>query len=354
MQLSNPNSQAFFSLAQLALAQFPLRGAALHFLGHSDNLTFRVDEAAGASYLLRLHYPVLHYWNGDRQNPEFIASELAWLEALAAEGTFNVQRPVRTRAGQLVALIPAASLPENSPAGEEEFIPATLLTWLEGTHFAPLSPGAVDQVICFGELVARLHDFSARWAPPPGFIRPWYDLDHFRRIFARLMHGVDLGVFSEETFWTLRAVSQAILQEIARLPFDPQHWGVIHADLHVGNFLVKAWPEENCQRALVPIDFSFCGFGHYLFDLSVCLSGGLNATLRPAFLQGYRAIRPLAELDLRPIDAYALAGMFSYYAYQIDNPSERAWLQRRIPELVNHECRSFLQGQPVLLTQAGG
>lgn len=329
--------EPYLERAIAALDRYPLRVAEVVYLGHSDNMTFRVAGPDGALYLLRLHRPVLAYWAGIRQLPEVIASELAWLEALAAQGGFYVQQPVRTRDGDLVAVL---GLPGEEP------LPATLLTWLPGSHFSPGAPGANPDrtaalVERYGELVARLHAFSAGWNPPAGLIRPEYDYDHFNRIFSRLSRGVDLGIYSEEIYWMLRAACQLILNEISALPDDPEHWGMIHADLHVGNFLVEG-------ERVFPIDFSFCGFGHYLFDLSVCLTGGLLAGLRPVFLRGYRSVRPLPESELRAVEAYALAGRLSYYAYQVDNPAERAWLQRRIPEVVQNECARFLRGDTIL------
>jgi Ser/Thr protein kinase RdoA (MazF antagonist) len=322
--------------AELALQQYNLDQPELCFLGHSDNITFRVEERGGAVYLLRLHRPALSYWVGIRQNPRVIASELAWLDALAGEGGFAVQKPVRTRAGEEVALVSVE---------KGDIIPATLLTWLEGQHFTPAAPEASAQVERFGELTARMHAFATGWTPPDGFTRPRYDLDHFRRMFARLLRGVDLGVFSEEIFWSLRAASQAILLELEGLPDGREHWGMVHADLHVGNFLVSC---AATNALIIPIDFSFCGFGHYLFDVSVCLAGGLKPSLVPAFMTGYRSVRPLPEQDLRAVEAYALIGRLSYYAYQIDNTAERSWLQRRIPEAVNNEVSRFLRGQPIL------
>ncbi len=323
--------------AEMALQQYPLDQPSLCFLGHSDNITFRVEETGGAQYLLRLHLPVLKYWLGNRQLPEFIASELAWLEALALQGGFAVQKPIHTSAGELVGSVAVDGA---------EPIPVTLLTWLEGQHFSAAEPGASEQVEQFGALVARMHEFSVRWTPPAGFIRPRYDLDHFRRVLARLLRGVDLGVFSEEISWSLRAASQLILNEIEMLPVWPERWGMVHADLHVGNFLVGAAPDG--PPAIIPIDFSFCGFGHYLFDVSVCLAGGLKASLIPAFLSGYRGVRALPDEDLRAVEAYALTGRLSYYAYQIDNPTERSWLQRRIPEVVENDVSRFLSGKRIL------
>lgn len=335
--MTNPDLARFTAWAAEALQHYPCEVTGVHFLGHSDNVTFRVDLADGGAALLRLHTPALAYWAGERQQPEVITGELLWMESLAQQGGFLLQRPIRATNGDLVALVAIDGAP----------IPATMLSWCEGVHFSPAPQGVVDPrapqwIRQFGALVARMHAFSADWQPPADFSRPSYDPDHFRRIFARLLRGVDFDVFGEDDYRILRAAAQEILKEIDALPDNPAHWGMIHADLHMGNFLI------NPQQQIIPIDFSFCGFGHYALDVSICLSGGLKADLRPAFLEGYRSVRALPESSLRAVDAYALAGMFGYYAYQVDNPAERAWLARRIPEVARTTCTRFLNNQPVL------
>jgi Ser/Thr protein kinase RdoA (MazF antagonist) len=333
-----PTTEQALQWAKAALAQYDLREPSICFLGHSDNLTFRIEELDGGLYLLRLHLPVLRYWVGIRQKPDAIAWELAWLESLAREGHFTVQEPVRTRTGQMVASVERDV--RGSSDGSAE-LSATLLTWLEGEHFSPALPDAPALVAQYGELVARLHAFSSTRPAPDGLVRPAYDYNHFKRILSRLLRGVDRDIFSEEVYLTLRATNRKILEEISQVPNDLEHWGMIHADLHVGNFLVH-------DGQVVPIDFSFCGFGHYLFDLSVCLAGGLRADLRPVFLEGYRSVRELPDDDLAVVNAYALAGRLSYYAFQIDNPAERDWLRRRLPEVARNECRLFLEGETLL------
>jgi Ser/Thr protein kinase RdoA (MazF antagonist) len=326
------SKEDFLRWARSVLSEYPLQVENLKFLGHSDNLTFRVESADGELYLLRLHYPVSLFYRGMRQLPAAISSELIWMEALYREGDVTVQQPVRSSDGEPLVQI----VIEDGTS-----IPCTLLTWLEGAHFAPASPDAQELVEQLGVLVARMHNFSVGWVPPQGLMRPRYDGDHFRRIFARLLHGVDLDVFSEGVYWTLRSTVREIMDEISQLTFDSNEWGMIHADLHVGNFLVN-------EKKIIPIDFSFCGYGHYLFDLSVCLTGGLKIDLRQSFLRGYRSLRTFPENSIRAVEAYALAGRVSYYAYLIDQPSERKWLQTHIPRLAENECSRFLHGESIL------
>ena len=124
--------------------------------------------------------------------------------------------------------------------------------------------------------------------------------------------------------------------------------GVRRLVLVIGQPVVEGFLVAEGEPGIIPIDFSFCGFGHYLFDISVCLAGGLKASLTPAFLEGYRSVRPLPEEDFRAVEAYALSGRLSYYAYQVDNPVERKWLQRRIPEVAQNQVARFLRRERIL------
>src|SRR5437660_482581 len=80
-----------------------------------------IDAQAGDAYLLRLHSPLTAAFEGERLRPKGIASELCWLEALSDETSFVLQRPVRSKEGDLVTML----------AGEQGDIPCSLLQWIE-------------------------------------------------------------------------------------------------------------------------------------------------------------------------------------------------------------------------------
>ena len=80
-----------------------------------------IDAQAGDAYLLRLHSPLTAAFEEERLRPKGIASELCWLEALSDETSFVLQRPVRSKEGDLVTML----------AGEQGDIPCSLLQWIE-------------------------------------------------------------------------------------------------------------------------------------------------------------------------------------------------------------------------------
>lgn len=326
------NREQLFRMAENALSQFPVEEYRLSFLGHSDNLTFRVETAQQELFLLRIHLPVLPNYRGFQPEESAISAELTWLDALCNEGGVDVQRPVATRSAGWVGHI----VQEQGRS-----VPVTLLTWLPGEHFSPAAPGSEVLAERFGVLVAKLHNFSVAWKAPEGFDRPRYDTKFFRRQMKHLSRGFDHDIISEPDARQLQATSRAILRIIDDLPQTAQYLGLVHADLHVGNFLVDG-------SRIIPIDFSLCGFGHYLFDLSVCVSGGLKGELRESFLAGYQSLRPLEPGDRRVIEAYALAGRLSYFSSQMVNPTERSWLQRRLPQVIQNDCARFLAGESII------
>src|SRR5688572_22434342 len=111
----------FIEWSRIGVAQYPLSASTVHFLGHSENLTFHVVERErGEQYLLRLHWPSTANFAGLRQRPAAIESELHWLEALRRDTAITVQEPVRNIHGDVVTSL---TLPEVGS------VPCTLLRW---------------------------------------------------------------------------------------------------------------------------------------------------------------------------------------------------------------------------------
>ena len=72
---------------------------------------------------------------------------------------------------------------------------------------------------------------------------------------------------------------------LARLGQDPAGYGLIHADLHLGNVL------DHYGQAR-PIDFDDAAWGHYAVDLAIA-ADSVPEALRPVLLGGYQTVGPL-------------------------------------------------------------
>jgi Ser/Thr protein kinase RdoA (MazF antagonist) len=318
-------------LAFRALNLFPVQVARIQPLRQSDNLTWKIEDRAGQPYLLRVHRSISASMAGTRQQPDKIRSELVWLHELGQRG-LPVQHPLRSKNGEFVALLPTGDKP----------LPCTLLTWIPGDPYDP-SRHAVSAVATnFGILTAYLHTQAGSWTPPANFTRPAYDVAHFQHLFSTLSLGLDKNIIAHKDWNVIEQVLDRLIINIQTAQNIPDQWGLIHADLHSGNILIRG---DN----VLPIDFSMCGTGSFLYDISIALIAGVSSELRLDFLLGYRRFRLLPEGLLKTLDTYGLAGVLAYCAFQMDNPAQMEWLTNRFPRLAAGECRKYLIGQPIYL-----
>jgi len=260
-------------VAEAALAQYPLRGARMHFIQHGENTTFRV-EAGKRRYLLRVHRAGYH-------SPEALHEELAWLRRLARVEGLAVPKPVRTVNGKSHAVVATIRLPEPRWCA--------LLEWVDGTFLGKRMPE--KRIHQLGSLMATLHE-HARGQPcrhrrywtaggllgkDPKFGR----IDALTGISRRDQSRIDAG--RRITLARLRAFEQKF----------PARRSLIHADLHFGNFVVQG-------DRLGAIDFDDCGLGLHAYDLAVPLSQLENMFLEDwgKFLALYDSIQ----------EGYALRG----------------------------------------------
>ena len=281
-------------LARTALDQYGIEPSRLVPVKHQHNTTIRVTADDEHRYVLRIHRPGQH-------SLDAIRSETLWLAALKRDTTLPVPMPVPARDGSLVVVATHPGVPEPRAC--------VLLRWVDGRFLdASLMPAHLARV---GELTARLHEHTARWRPPSGFVRGRVDiltaearrLSRFNpaapttapivhptdadarqtiRIVTRLCSPED-GKLVEDTIGRVREV-------LNELGYSPNVFGLIHGDLHQANYCFR-------RGEVHAIDFDDCGYGHHLFDLNVTLIELQHLPrypeLREALLRGYRRIRPL-------------------------------------------------------------
>ncbi len=202
-----------------------------------ENAVYEVFLPAGHA-ALRLHRTAY-------QTRAAIRSELDWTEALATAG-ISVPRPIPATDGTLVPILASGRA-------------ASVVTWVEGTPlgaaYVPLAGTEAQQSARFhaiGTALARLHDATDAFTPPPGFTRPAWDED---------------GLLGPDPLWgrfwdhpLLTAPEAALLQQArhrARARLDALRaeggdYGLIHADLMRENMLLT-------DDAVTFIDFDELG-----------------------------------------------------------------------------------------------
>ncbi|MHB1109596.1 MAG: phosphotransferase enzyme family protein [Devosia sp.] len=256
----------------------------------SENHTFRIDGPHGSRHVLRLHRP-------GYQSLAAIQSELAWVAALRDTG-LPLPEAVAGRNGELVQQV-----------GGERF--AVLFAFeeggepLPGEHLAPLFK-------TIGGLAAAAHRHVERWHRPPGFVRPAWtaetilDPDGLWGDWRRAPH------VEGATRTTLERLDQRLRADLAAYGTAPGRFGLIHADMRLANLLVDG------ERVTL-IDFDDCGFGWFIYDLAASLSfietDPHVPALKRRWIEGYTAIRPLSDEDLRIIDAMILLRRMALLAW---------------------------------------
>jgi Ser/Thr protein kinase RdoA (MazF antagonist) len=320
-------------IAQAALIYYGLPNAQLTFLGQSQNTTFRVEMPTGDKFLLRLHVGIEAADDGSHKiwrEPPVIQSELLWLNAIARDTELTVPRPVQNRLGEWVTIIASKEFGSS--------ISCSLLRWVKGEHLDE-EPTA-QQVHRLGMLMAQLHQHSSCWSLPSSFSRPTHDVEQLKSATSQLGVLVQNGTISTEDYQVFQKAAMQVQDFIPSLQQTPDTWGIIHADLHQGNYIL--YGEE-----VRPIDFSRCGFGFYFYDIGESV-GDIDASLRCHFFEGYTSVRALPVNYQSIVEAFFVGATVENFAFLSANPHEHEWLSRAIPHVVKNHLHPYLHSESFL------
>lgn len=316
-------------IAKFALDQYGLAKKQLCFLGHSGNVTFRV-ETQEEKFLLRIHQAISSSHDDVWQKPEVIESELLWLTALHHDTKLVVQKPIRNLQNRWIAQV-------SKDKNAETFY-CSLLRWIEGEVL--LSERTPQQAYQLGVLMAQLHQHSQQWQIPPNFIRPTYDQNRFKASLAKLYPAISKGLISTENYNVLELAVRQIQEMMETLNRNQEVWGLIHADLHDGNYLLHG-------NELRPIDFALCGFGYYLYDVASTLQY-LPPTVRSSFFEGYQTSQKLPENYIQIVESFFIMAMIDVQSFHVNNPQEYEGVSDTVKDVTKEHIPLYLQGESFL------
>lgn len=326
--MNNPNSK-FEQLARQALKEYELGAVQLEFIQQSDNVSYRVDSEHGPLALLRIHSPVTPIMGNHGANMQMVLSEMFWLEALAEKTDIPTPRPYRNKSHAFVTAIPA----ENG-----QVYHCSVLGWLDGELYCR-DLESEETAVQVGQIAGKLHRFASRWRIPRGFSRPLRDAAYFETMLAHLDVAVQDGRIAVADFSKLQEALSLLLAVTKKVRQGRQLHGLLHGDMHKGNFLYD-------QGKIKIIDFSFCSFGHYLFDLAICISD-TRRDLRPTVFDTYRQSFPLPQNAPRLLEGYYIGSMIGTLAMLVDRPELELQenLVRRVPILAQEFAARFIRGE---------
>jgi Ser/Thr protein kinase RdoA (MazF antagonist) len=320
-------------IARAALMYYDVPNARLTFLGQSQNTTFQVETPIGERFLLRLHVGIDSASDGSHdvwRKPSVIESELLWLNAIARDTQLSVPQPVQNCSGKWVTSIAGAEFGCS--------LSCSLLRWVEGEHLD--GEPTAQQVRQLGVLMAQLHQHSSYWSLPSSFSRPTHDAEQLKSATSQLGVLVQNGTISKDDYQVFQEASVQVQEFILNLQRTHDTWGIIHADLHQGNYVL--YGEE-----MRPIDFSRCGFGFYLYDIAETL-GDIEASMRLHFFEGYTSVRTLPAAYQNIVEAFFVGATVENFAFHCNNPQESEWLSRAVPYVVKNHLQPYLHGKTFL------
>lgn len=291
-------------LARDAARLWPLKVERLTIAAQRENVVLRLTASTGQDFALRIHR------DGYRSAVE-LASELAWMQALA-QGGLTVPVPLASVNARLLEEVGGRHI--------------SLLSWMPGVPMGrsgvPLrlpDRGAVFHEI--GRTLARMHSLSDAWAPPAAFSRPHWGLDGLlgpRPLWGAFWEHPQLDPPQRRTLERARAAAAELLQRLG--PTLDQ--GLIHADGVRENVLLD-------QGRVQLIDFDDCAVGFRLFDLATVLLRNRmepdHAALQAALCEGYRSVRPL---DDGLLDLFVMLRAFTYIGWIVPRMGEDGSAER--------------------------
>ncbi|GAA0363013.1 phosphotransferase enzyme family protein [Bacillus horti] len=198
----------------------------------------------GAEFIMRITHS-LHRDKGEMQ------AEVDWIYFLAQQGV-SVAKPIFSVNERLLERIDLddsyflVSAFEKAPGGK-----VTKENWNE------------DLFIEWGKITGQMHKHTQSYEPPTGLKRPmWYEDPLLLEAENHLPAGHEIVVkkFSET------------IQKIKELPQNSDAFGLIHTDLHYGNFFVH-------EGKITAFDFDDCSYQYFVSDIAIPLFYSLYGSL---------------------------------------------------------------------------
>jgi Ser/Thr protein kinase RdoA (MazF antagonist) len=312
------------------LSEYGIDHPEITFLRHNENRTYKVtDKSDRNTYLFRLHWPITENFLGLQHTEEGLHYELQLLQEIANNTDLTVQYPIQNRNGDFVKKI---------PNGNSEIL-CSVVKWIGGRNLQKEDLSDPQSVYRLGVHTAKLHQFLRTINHVPLNARPHYGHLWIRRLSDQISLGIGKGLFSQSNFSLVDQVLNIMQSRLADLD-DSGAWGLIHADLNMGNILVTA------EEGYAFIDFSLFGYGYYLFDVAM---GALNSTVdtRDRFFEGYFGDSEVAEDILTTVEGFMLLSVLGYYAFHMENEQIHPWIKERMPLFCKKNCQPFIDGERI-------
>jgi Ser/Thr protein kinase RdoA (MazF antagonist) len=282
----------------------PLTGG--HF---ADVYAFEKD---GVEYVLRVIPP------NDEIDARAAESILEWMGHLAERGA-AVTRPVRSEGRAYIEVIEdgsgtyVATVCEKASGVLAEKLPAD--AWTDAL---------IEEL---GRTTGRMHAIARAYHPPDDSLRrpAWDEI-------GNCFHPVESLDASEAG---VRARLEDVMGRVNELPRTEEDYGLIHGDLHGGNFFV-----DTESGTITVFDFDDCCYGWFAMDIAMALFDTLVVYPRSdepasarrfmrAYLAGYNRERRLSHFWVERIPDFLKLleiGVYTMVYRQYDPSDTESWV----------------------------
>lgn len=280
-----------------------------------ENFIYMTSDASSEK-VLRLTEP-------GRRSLEDLKSELDWQIWLTRNGADSAA-PVLSKQGNLV---------EELRDGDVVFF-ASLFEKAEGGPLRNAADFTVDIMKSWGATLGKMHSLTRDYEPQAHVKRrKEWDVD---------FHSSLPGSYRDLPDSVASRFQKSLMDWMASLPKDRNVYGLVHTDLHSGNFFVT-------DNKLTVFDFDDSCYHWFAYDLAVppfylrymnqTREMGLDlATLEQAYFAGYSSTHHLEEIWFERIETF-----ISYRALLMYRWCQAQLRDQKLDEDTLEWCRSYMK-----------
>ncbi|MCP4541455.1 MAG: phosphotransferase [Chloroflexi bacterium] len=281
------------SILNKALSKYGVAKENVQLLDGFESFIYEYDKS-GKGYVLRISHS-LH------RTPDLIQGEIEWINYLADNGV-PAARAVTSEHGNLV---------EPISAKDGSHFTATSFERARGTYSTKVdwNNGLAVQL---GQIVGRMHALTKHFEPSDARFRrhEWHKVfsDGFAEQYLPASETKVITKFNE------------LLEYLYALPKDKDSYGLIHSDVHGGNFYMD-------EGKVTLFDFDDCQYAWFIYDIAMALFYAISHncvskeditwahSFFGQFMEGYRREHTIDPewlrqipyfLKLREIDLYII------------------------------------------------
>lgn len=302
------------SLLQQVLARYRLTGANATPLSSYNNQVYCVETNDQQRFSLRIcGFP--------NMKPRAMTDEMAWLDFVAQRDPQLAPRPIANDRGEFVTVT-------ATPAGERL---SCLFAWIEGRELrGAATPAALHKM---GQSAAALHTIARAFPFPDATsdFRSDYRYDQSLIVSHRDWMEKHRDQIGAAQVTLLDRAIDYVVAALEQLGTTRSNYGVIHADLHLGNVLVQ-------DGKIAIMDFEQVGRGHYLYDLTVLWTELQDeptdfTPLWQSFVAGYAEVADLPFTHEEELNPFMVAIQLNAldWIYNAANPAVRVDYGPKLP-----------------------